>query len=220
MKLLSVAKARSIWLGHTADFNPKGINILPVVLPLLVDQYKFVHFPSLKDAIEAKDGIQFKNGEFVVSEQDHPIAINLTIYNDGLVADSESSTVYSDAFLLEILTKLSDIVKGPSYEQIIRKKNYLSELFVSTNESLEIINPKLKQISKQLRDDFGEDRFFEVGRISFWPDQLDRVNPIPFSIERAVGVPFSENRYFSSAPLHTAQHIKLLDRFEKLFSKK
>ncbi len=220
MKLLSVNIARSIWLGNTIDFNPKGKNLYPIIIPLLIESYNFRGFPSLKDRLDATQGIKFEDGEFK-TKKDEIISVNLMIYQDGLVVDTRSSTKNSDAFLEEILTKLSEDFNLPYYGQIIKRKNYVSQLYITTDKSLELINPKLKEISKYLSNKVS--RFnkvsFEVGGISFWPDQIKVINPIPFTLERTLNVPFSEKRYYSAAPLQTDEHLELLNKIENILGR-
>jgi hypothetical protein len=80
-----------------------------------------------------------------------------------------------------------------------------------------VINPKLKQISEYLSKTVEQGSMvFRVGGISFWPDQVNKINPAPFSFERVTNVPFSENRYYSVAPLPTDKHLELLDKLESI----
>ena len=118
-------------------------------------------------------------------------------------------------------TKFSELFKMPPRESIIRRRAYLSQLFVSTDKSLEMINSKLKLISEYLSNTVEQgENVFQLGGISFWPDQINKVSPAPFTFERTVGVPFSENRYYSAAPLPTDKHLELLDKLESIFSPK
>lgn len=213
MKLQSVVTARSIWLGHLSDLNPRGINLIPIIVPLLAETYKFIQLPSIQDISNSKDGLKFQQGEFAIDDG-YPIRINFTLYEDGLVADSGSSTDHSEAFLEDVLVKFSDTFNVLNCERVISRKNYLSEMFVSTDTSLELINPKLKQVSDYLADNVEENKIFEVGRISFFPNQTSKINPAPFSLERALNVPFSENRYYTIAPLQTHKHLELLELLE------
>jgi hypothetical protein len=41
--------------------------------------------------------------------------------------------------------------------------------------------------------------------------------PPEFSFERRAGVIYASNEYFSSAPLRTADHIRILHELEKAF---
>lgn len=214
MRLLSINLARSIWLCHIFEFNPKGKSLYPAI-PLLVNSYKFKRFPSQTDIPDYDKGIKFEDGEFKSSGGD-VISINFTVYTDGLVVDTRSSTKDSDAFLVEILTRLSEDFDLPNYEQIIGRKTYLSQLYITTDKSLELINPKLKEISKYLSDKLSHP--FETGGISFWPDQTMRINLPAFTFERVLNVPFAEKRYYSSAPLETEKHIGLLDKLEGILS--
>ncbi len=217
MKLLSVYLARAIWLGHVLDFNPKGVSLYQALSPFLVDTYKFRKFPSSAESADMTKGISFQDGEFTAGEE-YPMAVNFTIYNDGLIADTISSTNYSEAFLNDLFVKFSVLFTMPDYRSIIRRKAYLSQIFVTTGRSIEFLNPKLNQISKYLSENVEEDKAFQVGGISFWPDQISKVNPAPFTFERASNVPFSENRYYSAAPLPTDKHLELLDKLENIFA--
>ena len=219
MKLLSVNLARSVWICNLIEVNPKGLNLYPIIIPLLVDSYKFKKYPSINDVPDETAGIKFEYGEFIPNDG-NPLIINLTIFSDGLAADTRSSTQDSDAFLAEILTRLSADFNLPHYEQIIRRRNYASQLYVSTNKSIELINSKLKEISTYLSNNvlgYGEVSF-EAGGISFWSDQTKTIKPFNFNFERVLNVPFSENRYFSAAPLKTDQHLELLNMLENILS--
>ena len=101
MQLISVGVARSIWLFDINDLNPKGKNILPDLLIWLGEKYNFQNFPkSLADLDQEKKGYLFKTGEFQTDE--HAIQVNLSIFGDGVVAESWASTEKSDLFLDEI----------------------------------------------------------------------------------------------------------------------
>jgi len=217
MKLLSINLARSIWLAPILDFNPKGIRLDRILFPFLIDTYKFRQYPSLKEIEDLSKGIVFSDGEFAINS-DHLIVVNLTIYNDGMVVDTRSSTEHSEAFLNDAFSQFSEISKVPPYQSIIRERLYVSEVYVSSDKSLELINPKLKQISKYLSQNVEKDKTFQVGGISFWPDQTSKTNPRPFLFERVLNTPFSENRYFSAAALPTEKHLELLDKLERILS--
>lgn len=219
MKLLSVNLARSLWFIPTLELNPKGLNLYPVIIPLLLDTYKFKKYPLDKDVFDETAGVKFESGEFT-SINGNQIIINLTIFSDGLMVDTRSSTKDSDAFLKEILTRLSETFNLPNYEQIIRRKGYNSQLYVNTNKSIEFLNPKLSEISEYLSNNVeGFDVKYEAGGITFWPDQINANKPINFSFERVLNIPFSENKYFSAAPLETEKHLDLLDKLEPILSK-
>lgn len=219
MKLLSVNLARSIWLGHMGDFNPRGLNIYHHVIPSLKELYKFKKYPLPQDILDESVGVKLEGGEYV-TKIDDPIHINLTFYSDGIMADTQSSTKDSDDFLHEILTNFSEDFNAPPYEDVIKKRNYISQLYVNLDKSLELINQKLKEISKYLsKNVIGfEEVSFETGGISFWANQKQSVNPVAFSLERALNYPFSENRYYSVAPLPTEKHLELLGKLESIIS--
>jgi hypothetical protein len=72
----------------------------------------------------------------------------------------------------------------------------------------------------KLMQDYGVDcPTFEMTSLSMHFDQTQyRLKPLPlaFAVERRVGVPFAENKYYSTAPLKTSDHKALLEYLEKI----
>ncbi len=220
MKLLSIVAARSIWVADMNDFNPKGRRLYEIFLPFLLDVYKFKTYPDPRKLIDlAKDGLTFQAGE-VKGIEGELINVNLNIFNFGMIADTTSSTADSDTFLETLLIQLQENFNLPHYKNIIRMKNYLSQLVVTTDKLLSVINPKLTEISKYLSDNVVgfQQPVYEMAGVSFWADPVNAVNPTPFSFERQASKPFSENRYFSAAQLQTDKHLELLDKLEGILS--
>jgi hypothetical protein len=220
MKLLTIGLARTQWWGHMADFNPKGIAFYPLIMTFLIKTYKFKIFPDPTKIPAPGVGLKFERGEFAVKE-DFLTDVALSVYNDGLTADTYSSTDHSDAFLLDVWTHFTEIFKSPDYNEVIRKKTHLSQLYVSTDKSLQTVNPKLRDFAQLLSVTISNEQpeaFYELGGVSFWADSVAGISATPFAFERAMNVPFSENRYYSAAPLQTGQHLELLDRLEDILS--
>jgi hypothetical protein len=222
MQLIAVKQARSIWLIYLADLNPRGHNLFPLV-PLIIAKYNFLLFPNPNklEEFDLQKGIKFANGGFQKDQQNN-IEVNLTIYNDGFIADTRSSTKDSDAFLDDFLTYLAEEFNLVPYQKIIRTKSYVSELFVRTDKSLNALNPKLEKFAKRLTSLIeGHSHHpiaFETTGITFWTDPTITLPPGPFRFERIIDIPFSENRYYSAAPLQTEIHLELLEELENILS--
>lgn len=219
VKLLSVHNARAFWQGRFSDINPRGINLFPLVSSLLKETYKFVKYPSMEDIVIAKEAWKFECGEFA-DTQGSPIRFDLSIYSDGIFVDSASSTDHAESVLKDIFARFDETLNLVKYENVVTQKRYLSELYVTTDKSLELLNPQFKLIAEFLSNNVGEDKHYETGGITFFPDQTSKINTSPFRFERAVEVPFYEKRYYTIAPLQTRKHLELLDKLEKILSKK
>jgi hypothetical protein len=217
MKLLSVDTAQSWWYGPIRDFNPRGIAWFSVITPLLAKRYK-LKFISPAETKTKPDNVKFQDGEFILKEGNQPISISFTIFAGAVCAETSHSTEACDAFLTELFKVLQEEVGILPYTEIVREKKYYSQLWVSTEKTLNVLNPKLQKIATFLSKhvQHAETLKFEIGGLSFWPDQAAKFAPSPFIIERAAGIPFSENRYFSRAPLETDEHIELLKQIEAI----
>ncbi len=215
MKLLSINLARSIWLINLIDINPYGLHGA-TIFEDIIRRYEFIKFPRLSE-IDLQKGAMFEGGRFE-NKKGNVIIISMQIFNDGFVVDSRSSTDDSEDFLKEMLSYLTDKYGLANYKSALRKINYVSQLYITTDKSLEIINPKFKTISEYLnKNTVGFDTIsFELGGIQFWNDQVNKDNPSPFTLERTLNTPFSEKRYFSTSCLRTEQHLELLEILDKL----
>ena len=221
MKVLSVAAAHSSWLFDISDLNPKGKSLFPEMFDWLKDNYHFAQAPaSIADLDKDTKALVFLNGEFQAREEVF-VAVELRIFNDGLVANSSSSTDDTDKFLEDVLTSAAAEFSLTFEPAMVRRRQYISELNIRLEQPLGNLNPKLVQFANKLTAMTAavNPSAFEVGGISFWADVTHSVYKIPgFSIERKINAPFNENRFFSRAPLKTQEHIAMLEELEGILA--
>lgn len=219
MKLISVKSARSIWLVPATDINPKG-KYLSHMVKQLAERYFFATFPTPEEIVtKANDGLAFREGKFRNKNGDD-IYVSMTVHNDGIVVDARSSTDDCDSFISETLNWIAKENGLPQPSSLHIQKLYISELYVESEQSLQIINPKILRFSQSLSEFVGKTGHvgasMELTGLTFANDPALPIKPIPFRFERAEGVPFERNRYYSSAPLPTTRHIELLNEFEDI----
>jgi hypothetical protein len=213
MQLLNVNRAQAVWLFDVNDLNPRGKFFLPELLEWLKETYNFQQSPKSVNDLDETKGLTFKQGAFHMG--DDLLTVEVAIYNDGLIANTYSSTHATDVFLQNLLYRASSEFELNYNETIIRSKTHLSELTVQREEPLAKLNPNLAKFADLISQAHGYK--FEVGGISFWPDVSgSALKPAPFQIERRLNAPFSENRFYTKAPLHTDKHLELLEVFDQL----
>jgi hypothetical protein len=218
MKLLSVKQARSIWFVPFVDLNPRGLNLHTLIRPI-VEKYKFVIIPTKSEELDLSKGVKFEGGSFQKDLKEE-ISVNFTVFNDGIVTDTRSSTEHSDAFLEQFFNWMTEDFGLTPFKEVLRSKVYLSELWVKTDKSLNYLNPKLEKFAKRLTSLIvGHEHHpikFETSGIYFWTNPTITNPPGPFRFERAGDFPFDENRYYSTAPLQTDIHLEMLDELESI----
>lgn len=221
MELISVLTARALWFVELRDINPRGIALRRTLLPALAERYRFAKYPyDTPDNHPTDDapGIRYKEGEFTNAEGVQ-IMVNLVIHDDGLVADTRSSTKDSDAFLVDVLqwaVKEFGLIFRPD---MVFRKGYLSELNVSPARSLGELHPGLVRFADTLSSLVSTPNYpvhYEPTGVFLSGDPTLELKPAAFRFERRLDAPFSTNRYFSQAPLQTDLHLKLLEEFEGL----
>lgn len=215
MKLLSVVSARSIWLIDTLDLNPFGKNL--ELIEWMKDHYNFLTYPSSNADVDQNGGLSFSLGSFQIRD-DLIINVALSIYTDGLVATTRSSTKDTDIFLESVLSLAAKDFGLVYHPEMIRQRLYVSELNVRPTNPLSNLNPRLQEFANRISSllESQGTTVFELASIGFWPDSSLPIRYSNFQFERKLDVPFSENRYFSRAPLHTDDHLKLLEEFEDI----
>ena len=219
MKLLSISNAKSIWLFSTNDLNPRGMRI-DGLLDGLRERYKFQIMPTpvqLHEFVTKREAVQLSMGAFDWSGG--AAAIALTYYSDGLMVETRAGTQAGDEYLSDLLGWLKATYGMTDASLLPIRKIYASEMYVSMAKNLTMIHPKLKGFA----ENFGSKVFwpnpslaFDVTGISFGADPISKAQHPPFKLERDIQAPFEHNRYFSSAPLPTDEHLTLLEQLESL----
>lgn len=217
MELLNIIRARSVWLFDVRDINPRGRYFELALIAWLKERYTFTKYPSSITDIDQTGGLVFSSGSFHL-RTDSLITVDLSIYNDGLVADTRSSTRDTDTFIDDVLSSAVQEFEIVFYPEMIRRKLYVSEMHVRSNRPLSSINPRLEGFASRLASmiSIQKDARLELSSIGFWPDENSPAGTSRFLFERQLNTSFAEQRYFSSAPLQTEDHLKLLNEFEDL----
>jgi hypothetical protein len=214
MKLLTVGLARVIWFMDVNELNPNGRDLFKHLFPALIDRYKFKTYPS--PGQDFKEGMKFTGGEFIKADGT-VIALNVTVYTDGISADTFSSTADSEYFLREALDDLPGL--GFAFDkEMIRRKSYNSQLTVRCSGRLEYLNPRILEFASKISSASDSIRF-DVSAIELWPDQTILNKPVNFSFQRKAGDPWNGDRYWSQAGVPTDTHLELLKELEAILSK-
>jgi len=133
-------------------------------------------------------------------------------------------TDIGDAFLNDLITYMEDTIGYRDIESHSRR-GYGSTVVVEFDEAVSRHIRAIEEIEKYLSNIYtkqlGTDLTVEFERLTFSPDPLD----IPvgvmqffgnFVIERRANHPYSENRFFSTAPLRTNDHLAALGKIESI----
>jgi hypothetical protein len=221
MKIINVASAKSVWLFDIKDLNPRGKDIMPELLEWLKDNYHFDKAPTSVDQLDEKTkALKFERGRFQIKEEIY-IAVGLEIYNDGIVAHSNSSTRDSEAFAEDLLSFTSKEFSLPYDPEIIKEKMQTSELIVRLDSPLSNLNPKLTDFAAKVTSMCGYSDIpkFEVSGVAFGNDPVrSRLKLAGFLVERQLNTEYAQNRFWSKAPVHTDQHEELLIEFERILA--
>ncbi len=218
MNVLYVGLARTIWLFDVALMNPKGMSWKGVIEEI-GKRYRFAKAPKNELDFDEQRSLSFKAGTFT-GARNVPVMVGLNIYNDGMVADTTSSTDETTEFLNDLAKWLND-----TYGLAVSKERrviYLSQINFQSEVSLTNLNRRLEAFAENLENlAKSAGRHYEVGSIQFWTEDVGKPGSLaPVTIERKLSVPFSANHYYSQAPLQTTAHIDLLNEFEVILKQR
>jgi hypothetical protein len=213
MQRLAVILARVLGYIETFDLG-QGKIFFPEIVPHIVDRYRFQKFPQTLEQFDESKGVEFLEGKW-----GNNVIQKLTIWNTLLVVETRTNTTDSKTILEEMLLWGAERF-GLNYKPgMLKRFAYVSDLtfqsevpVLSTNVTLATLAQKT---SAALTEIWQEPIQYEPLTFSIGHDPLARKYGIaPFSISRRAEARFSENRYFSEAPLPTDMHWELLEEFE------
>ena len=217
MRLSAVILARVLGYVETFDLG-QGKIFFPEVVPQIVERYRFQKFPQTFEQFDESKGVEFLEGKW-----GNAVIQKLTIWNTLLVVETRTNTADSKTILEEMLLWGAQKF-GLNYKSgMVKKFGYVSDLTFSSDVPILNMSAAVATLATKtteaVSEIWQESIKYEPFTFSVGHDPLARKYGIaPFSISRRAETPFSENKYFSEAPLPTDLHVKLLNEFEQLIA--
>ena len=179
----------------------------------LIDRYGFMKFPQTLEEWQSADGAKFlhgRHGETIISQ--------LVLYGQGLAVDTEATTDESEQILLDMIqwggAKFGITLPAPRRTDLA----FISSITFVSDISLDWLHPALRVLGERVTSVASwrtHSARYETAGITLKVDDFNmKFSPAVFSIERRVDVKFSDNTYFSTAPMPTSEHVKALEQFE------
>ena len=221
MKLIAVETGRSSLLFPLEEIAPlKSIDSAELIAGI-VNRYDFKIFPADDIPREQldKNGAKFEKGR-IKFEGALANILEFTVYNDGMVINS-SSTEAASAFIDDLLGYIRSKFGFREFTSKTQR-THVSQVVVEFEKPLAKLVPASEMIIDLVAAETGK-IYDSPARMNFarldFQLETETSNiryPIPrFFIERRAGTPFSQERYYSSAPMNTRSHLSLLEKIEK-----
>ena len=192
---------------------------IPNALANFQQRYNFIEIPETSSYLNPEKGIKFKHGKF----EDISIA-EISLYPDGIVAHSSAPVEVIERFVDDVVRWTEDALQAEEISSLPSVKLFDSHVIVqsaiefgSTLQKIEGLGHKISI----LLDRYGiATKPYTIGGIGLYNDEPDggMYKTSKFTFERKADQPFSQNLYFSTAPLRSKDHLELLALLEKAFS--
>jgi hypothetical protein len=214
MELLAVRTARVIAHFPTEELNPRGRAVIPEIYSALTQRYSFLKYPEKYEEYVDANGVRFAQGKWGDTNIDE-----MRLHVNGIIVATGSSTEDSVALLREVVSWAVESFGLTFKEDLLDDVVYVSELVVRFERSPTLLHPVFSKLAARLSETVhnfgGHTTPYDFAGITIDADPLQtRYSLTPFRIERLEESPFSSDKYFTSAPLPTGEHIKLLEEFE------
>ncbi len=215
MQLSAQLLGRVVWFVESADLTPRGAAFYPDIVRALAERYSFQKFPQRFEDFDESKGIAFEMGKI----EDKTIN-KVMIFSNAVSLETTSSTQVSESILEEALVWATQKLGLHYARGMVKRKTYVNQFSFYSDAPLLQMNPVLRDLSiktsKVVSENLKSQSTFEPAAILIGLDpEFQRIPTSAFSIERRQQTPFSDNKYFSAAPLPTDIHIELVEEFEK-----
>jgi hypothetical protein len=222
MKLIGPLQGIAAYRTSVEEYQPET-GMLPQELTELVrTAYGFQSFPQFHANAPLPAIQDFQMGRFSTDGESYVInRLIMTIDGDIAIA---TRTEQADLFL-DDLRRLLDEKLGYRLRDAAIRKRFVSNIVIEFDRGLELYLAKLSEIMSVINDSRPAERSpFNIKRLSFggmdtYPpsaDPLVLLERADFTIDRREGHRFEENRYFSSAPMTTQDHIRVIEQIEAI----
>jgi hypothetical protein len=215
VQLAAVVLARTLGYVEVYDLSPRGRVFVPDVVKGIVERYNFQRFPAKPEELDLAKGLVFEEGRIA-----NKVIQKLSIFDTLIALETRSNTDESKQIIEEMLTWAATKFKISYAPGSIKRHAYVSGVsfysdvpaLLNVGSPLDILAAKT---STALSDIWQEPMDYQTVGIAVGHDILSRKNAIAqFTLTRRSEARFSENKYYSEAPLPTDLHIALLGEFE------
>jgi hypothetical protein len=215
MQVKAVLIARLLGFVELATLNPEGKIFFPNIISGIVERFGFQKYPTAPEHFDESKGIEFHDGQW-----DGVNVAKLIIYNNGFLVETQSDTDDSERILIASLQWAKKEFGITFTPEMIYRRRYLNDLVFSTDAPiLDGFGPvnNLRTALSDMMEGVIEERLNYAGiRLDVDFERFQRqVAMAPLTIQRRNDYAFSDNTYFSEAPLPTALHVILLEQYEK-----
>lgn len=216
MKLVSYDSGTLVALFSMEAFVPLRFTGQRALMELIGAVYNFAKRPALTDTVDQiqQKGLEYLNGELEADGEMIPVH-RISIHNDGVVVAAPTT---DDAD--RIFDHLQSWMKNEgAFRETPVSRLYLSHLVVDFEHSpqrlLKSFEKVLGIVTKHMVEDNRALSESGLSRIAF--EFRGGANEHPaYVIERRLGAPLAQERYFCIAPLRTRHHVETLEAIEKL----
>lgn len=209
----TVLLARVLAFFETASVTPRGGVFFPDMASALIAKYDFQKVPKTFEEWNDPNGAQFiygKAGEIIIDK--------LIFWQNGITCETRAGTDESQKIILEIL-EWGKGKFGINYkDDTVKQWGYVSDVLFHSSEPLLSTKPLenlaakvTEEMTKILKEPL---QYRPIGFLVGHDPLVRRYARASFTIQRRAETPFSENIYFSEAPLPTQTHFALLEQFE------
>jgi hypothetical protein len=219
MQIAAISLARAAHFIQYEDLDPRNRVGRRGLAAALVERYGFREFPrTLEDFDVDKNGVVFKEGVLDAINID-----NLTFFRNGLVAETRSDTDEAERVLEDVRAFLAERTNNAAR---VAARSFASQIVFYMDRSIADLNPRLHELAAWVQTTVAEHAGpnrqthpYDAVRLDMNVDlETVRFSPGQVSIQRRGGASFTENKYWSDAPLRTRDHIVFLERFEQLLA--
>jgi hypothetical protein len=221
MKVIGPLQGIAAYREAQEEYQPENGSLPRDLIELVRITYEFQVFPQLQLGMPPPAPLDFAMGQF--SANDTRFVINrLIMTGDGDIAFAVR-TEQADLFLDDLM-RLLDENLGYRLRTGKIAKSFVSNVVVEFDQGLEEYFGSLSNMMTIINDARPGHPPFNIKRLAFGEadtsppptDPLVIIERADFVIERRVGRPFGENRYFCTAPMTTDDHIRTLERIEAI----
>jgi len=215
VRLASVVLARTLAFVEVFDLDPRGKVFLPDLVQAMVARYKFQKFPTTFEEFDiSKSGIIFEDGKI-----SGKVIQKFSIFDTLIVAETRSNTADSKEVIEEMLIWAAAKFGVNYTDESIKHNGYVSGVSFYSDVPILVASHPLEELaaktSAAVSEIWQEPVHYESVGIAVGHDTATRKFPLAqFTLTRREATKFSENKYYSEAPLPTDLHLSLLAEYE------